>query len=118
MTSEGGREPERKRRIGLNEGVFREINERVKELADEFGIGDEPLDLVCECGEADCAQGIRLARADYERVRSDSRLFAIAAGHEKKDIEEVVETRDGYSVVRKREGEAARAAEETDPRSD
>jgi hypothetical protein len=117
LTGEGGREPERERRIGLNEGVFREVNERVKELADEFGVGNE-LDLVCECGEAECAQGIRLARGDYERVRSDSRLFVIVTGHEQKDIEEVLETHGGYLVVRKREGEPARAAEETDPRSD
>ena len=42
---------ERTRRIGLNEAVFREINERIEELAAGFKVG-EGLDLICECGNA------------------------------------------------------------------
>jgi hypothetical protein len=33
---------DRDERIGLNEAVFREVNERINDLADNFGLGDEP----------------------------------------------------------------------------
>jgi len=111
------REAERVRRVGLNEALFREVNERVEELAANFGLADEPLDLVCECGSADCADGIRLARPEYERLRSDSRLFAIVPGHDEADVEAVVEEGRGYAVVKKHEGLSTKIAEATDSRN-
>lgn len=112
------RDVERARRIGLNEAVFRQINERLNELAEKFGSPGEPMDLICECGNVHCDERIRVGGEDYEALRSDPRLFAIVPGHEKEDVEDVVERRDGYDIVRKREGEPARVARATDPRDD
>jgi hypothetical protein len=106
----------RDERIGLNEAVFREVNERIEDLADRFELKDEPLDLVCECGDADCLRRISMTRAEYEELRSDPRQFAVHPGHEYPEAEEVVARRKEYDIVAKNRI-PARIAEQTDPRS-
>jgi hypothetical protein len=108
---------ERLRKIGINEAVFREVNERIEELARSFGLGDQELDLVCECGDASCTQQIRMIGDEYEAMRKDSTLFAVHPGHEMPEAEDVVATHDGYDIVRKHAGEPAEIAKSTDPRS-
>jgi hypothetical protein len=108
---------ERERRIGLNEAVFREVNERIREIGQTLQTTVEQLDLVCECGMADCTERIRMTQSEYEALRSNGRQFAIVPGHEIKDVEKVLERRESYDVVEKHPGPAAELAEETDPRS-
>ena len=107
---------ERERRIGMNEALFREVNERLEELAQGFA-HPEALDLICECGNASCASRIEMDRDEYEHVRSDSATFAIVKGHEIPDVEEIVEQRKRYDVVRKIAGEPEEIAEKTDTRT-
>jgi hypothetical protein len=107
----------RETRIGMNEAVFRAVNERIQEVANAFQLTAEPLDLICECGDARCTERISLGRAEYEQLRSDPHLFAVAPGHETPDVEEVVEKRSGYDVVRKFKGAPEEIARGTDPRS-
>jgi hypothetical protein len=108
---------ERERRIGMNEALFREVNERLRELAEGFPSTPGKLDLICECGNVTCASRIEMDRGEYEQVRSDSTTFAIFKGHEIPDVEEIVERRKAYDVVRKISAEAQEAAEKTDPRT-
>jgi hypothetical protein len=108
---------ERARRIGLNEAVFRQVNERIQELAETFRLNEEKLDLICECGNASCGSRIEMNRRDYEALRSDSATFAVVTGHEIVDVEEIVSRRKTYDVVRKRAGAARQVAEQTDPRA-
>jgi hypothetical protein len=107
---------DRGERIGLNEAVFREVNERINDLGEQFGLQDQPLDLVCECGDPTCVERITMSRADYEQLRSYPTHFAVHSGHVQPDVEDVVDRRDGYVVVRKHEGSPAEVARETDPR--
>ena len=107
---------ERERRIGLNEALFREVNERLEDLAQGFA-HPETLDLICECGNASGASRIEMDREEYEQVRSDSATFAVVQGHLIPDVEEIVERRKRYDVVRKIGGEAEELAEKTDPRT-
>lgn len=107
---------ERERRIGLNEAVFREANERIQELNETFSTFTGEIVLVCECGHGDCVEKITLRPAEYEELRSEAAHFAIIPGHELPDVEQVVAEREGYVVVRKNEGPARRIAEITDPR--
>lgn len=109
---------DRERRIGLNEGVFREVNEQLKSLADTLSTPVRRLDLICECGQIDCTQRISLSGDAYEEVRSDPHRFVVHPGHEEPSLEAVVDRCEGYDVVEKHEGEAAAVAEATDPRSD
>jgi hypothetical protein len=107
----------RDERIGLNEAIFREVNERIENLAEKFELKDQPLDLICECGDADCVRRISMTRAEYEEIRSDPRQFAVHPGHEYPEVEEIVGRRGGYDIVSKNEGIPERIAEQTDPRS-
>ena len=104
-------------RIGLNEAVFREVNERIEDVAGKVNLNEELLDLVCECGDIACVERIAMTRSEYEGLRADPTHFAVASGHEDPDVEEVVEKRKGYDVVRKREGVPAAVARKTDPRT-
>jgi hypothetical protein len=108
---------ERERRIALNEVVFREVNERIEELGDQFGLQERPLELVCECGDASCTSQIRMNASEYEEIRRDPTLFVIHPGHETAGVEELVDKRNGYHVVRKRAGGPAELAEDTNPRA-
>jgi hypothetical protein len=101
----------------MNEAVFREVNERIEDLADRFELKDEPLDLVCECGDADCVRRISMTRAEYEKLRSNPQHFAVHPGHEYPEVEDVVERRKGYDIVAKNSGVPEQIAEQTDPRS-
>ena len=107
---------ERERRIGENEVLYREVNERVRGLNSEFGLAEEQAQFVCECGRIDCSAPIHLSGAEYEHVRSDPATFAVKPGHEILDTESVVEEHEGYLVVRKHEDGPAQLARETDPR--
>jgi hypothetical protein len=108
---------EQGRRIGLNEAIFRQVNERLEDVNRAFGSVTDTIEIVCECGNLDCDERILMSIAHYEALRSDPRQFAVVRGHETAGVEAVVERRSGYDVVRKREGDPARLADETDPRS-
>jgi len=103
-------------RIGMNEAVFRSVNERIQEVANAFQLTAEPLDLICECGDANCVERITMTPAEYEELRSNSHYFAVAPGHEAEDVEAVVAKRDRYDIVAKNTGVPEAIAEETDPR--
>ncbi len=107
---------ERERRIGVNEAIFREANERIQELNQTFATLTDRLVLVCECGDGACAEQITMGVAAYEELRGDPTTFAIIHGHEIPDVEEVIATHEDYAVVRKGEGVPRRIAEATDPR--
>ena len=103
---------ERKERFARNEAVFREVNERIEELTRE----SEWLEVMCECGDPQCKEPLRLTVAEYERVRQEPTDFLVARGHVIPEIETVVGGTERFEVVRKLAGERA-FARETDPRS-
>jgi hypothetical protein len=107
---------ERAERIGLNEALFREVNERVKTINEAFSdiLGD--AEFVCECGRESCTERISLPLGDYERVRQMPTWFFVKPGHQIRDVEQTVESHDGWIVVKKAEPEAAEMARELDPR--
>jgi hypothetical protein len=107
---------ERARRIGLNEAFFREVNERLEEMAGSLDSRAARHDFICECGDAECAERITVTLEEYQRVRSRPDTFAVKPGHELADVESVIERNDRFVIVEKR-GEAADLAAETDPRS-
>lgn len=108
---------ERARRIGLNEAVFREVNERVEALNRDLGVPDDRLELLCECGDPGCVERISMTIAAYADLRSDSRQFSVVPGHDLPEVETVVVEHGDYDVVMKHAGEPARVAEETDRRN-
>lgn len=102
-------------RIASNEGLLRDVNDRIEEVSQESGESNGVFDFLCECGRESCTEVVRLTIAEYERVRDDEAHFLIFPSHETDDIEDVVVQDERYSVVRKHPDEAA-VAQETDPR--
>lgn len=107
----------REQRLGLNEAIFREVNERLEGLAEHFGRDQqESLDLICECKTATCSQRITMTRGEYVALRAEDTHFALYPGHAEPDIEHVISSRAGYEVVAK-QGPAAEVARDLSPRS-
>jgi len=82
-----------------NRELFREVNERIREVGDAFGPDGEESEFRCECGGIDCAVLIPLRTSDYLRVRSWDSRFLLFPGHEDEDLERVVERHEGWLVV-------------------
>lgn len=104
-------------RVGKNEALFREVNERIRELNESFdSSGADLADFVCECSLESCRDYVQLALAEYEEVRAVSTRFLVAPGHVwTPDVERPVEQRERYWIVDK-VGVAGEVAAERDPR--
>ena len=70
---------------------------------------------MCECGDEECRQLVKVDLTTYERVRQDSRHFLIVRGHEIPETEDVVEQGDAHLVVQKHE-DTRHVVEPSDPR--
>ena len=108
---------ERARRVGHNEALYRQVNERIEELNEAFARLTDQFLVVCECGDLGCMDQISVSREAYERVRANPDRFILKRGHEKPDVEAAGEDRGDHVVVEKHAGVPRRIAEETDPRS-
>jgi hypothetical protein len=93
-------------RQARNEGLLREVNERVHDLAEGAWPDDSGLlDFHCECGvEPYCGELVRMTGAEYDEVRAQDDRFAVVPGHENPELERVVRRTERYLVVDKRPG--------------
>ena len=106
---------ERRARLGVNEALFRAVNERIEDLNEQFATVTETFEIVCECGDPGCVTQISIASGAYEQVRADPTLFIIVPGHEYPEVESIVDDRVAYHVGRKHPGLPEQVAKETDP---
>jgi hypothetical protein len=58
----------------------REVNENIAELGERFGLHEETLQLICECGDPACAERIEVPADQYERLHAEGRRI-VAPGH-------------------------------------
>ena len=100
----------REQRLAENENLFRRINEQVEDLA----VGGAAA-FLCECSNAACTDRVDLTIAVYEDVRASPTRFVVRTGHERPELETVLDQGIGYVIVEKR-GEAGDVAAEDDPR--
>ena len=108
-----------KERIVKNEALFRDVNERVRELDAELsepGEDDQLSEFLCECGDSECFDRVRLTNPEYEQVRAVATHFLVVPGHVIPEVEVVVSENERFAVVEKRPGTDA-IARETDPRA-
>ena len=103
----------REERVGKNEALFREVNERIREITTYDG----DVEFLCECGDPTCAQPIVMSLDEYEAVRAEPTRFVVVPRHEAPDVETVVEENERFAVIEKRPGLPTEVAVETDPRS-
>ena len=102
-------------RIADNETMFRDVNERIKNI--QSGSAAEGLNyhFVCECGNPDCSEQINLSVAEYNEVRSHPVRFITKPRHNIPGAEIIIAEHPEWIVVEK-QGAAAQIAREKDPR--
>jgi hypothetical protein len=93
-------------RHAQNEALFRDLNERVREIDQRLepngmGAPAAELEFLCECSDLECVTRFVMSRSDYEAVRRDPSHFLVIPEHVNGKIEDVVEIRPGYVIVSK-----------------
>ena len=92
-------------RAARNESLFREVNERIVELQEEFEkkVGGPSPDaaFICECSFLDCTERIELSLEEYAAVRAEPTHFAVAPGHADPGHERVILATERFVVVEK-----------------
>lgn len=105
-------------RIGRNDAIFRQANERINEFAKAHQ-PEESTPFICECADPDCQDVVFIPLAEYSAIRDGPRLFLNVPGHQasSQGWAQVVETHDSYVVVKKI-GPAGEVAEQLEGSSD
>jgi hypothetical protein len=91
-------------RAAKNEGLFREVNERILELEEAFDEGTAAQGLagfVCECSQIDCTSKVEMSPDEYRSVRERPAHFLVVPGHVDPDHERIVRQTDRFVVVEK-----------------
>jgi hypothetical protein len=70
------------RQESRNQVLFREVNERVREVVALLLTAGEEVEFLCECGDEACIETIRLDLEEYAAVRASTHRFVMAPGHE------------------------------------
>jgi hypothetical protein len=72
--------------LELNQQLFREVNEKLRELATprEDLVWNGRTKYLCECGDQACLELLELTLDEYEGLRADHGLRAVVPGHESK----------------------------------
>jgi hypothetical protein len=104
-------------RVAKNEATSREINEKIEDAHEEKAQGrDEPVRMVCECGQEACDRILAITLDEYDQVRSDPRQFVVVRDHLIEDVDRIIHETDRFVLVAKREGTPAAVATDEDPR--
>ena len=98
-----------KARLAQNEHFFREVNEKVKEVAESHGSDSHQYEFVCECSDNLCAERVSMTLREYEQIRAEPTRFVVKKNHVIAEIEHIVATVPDHMVIEKH-GEAGRIA--------
>jgi hypothetical protein len=79
--------------------LFREVNERIRELNGAFGNVTGRHLLVCECGRLECTERMEVPAELYEEVRAEGHGFLVKPGHEESGQAQVIAEGSTYCVV-------------------
>jgi hypothetical protein len=88
-------------RAAKNERLFREVNDRILELQEDFGKAYGSAHFICECSYLECTIRLELELEEYAEVRSEATHFVVAPGHVDGDHERIVRRTDRFVVVEK-----------------
>lgn len=102
-------------RLAKNESFFRQVNEKIREVAERLQ-GEQQYEFLCECADPSCTERIELTRDEYETVREKPTRFVLARGHTSPAVEHVVEHEAAHVVIEK-VGVAGAIAAKLNPRA-
>jgi hypothetical protein len=87
------------RSLAINERLFREVNDRIRDLNESSINVVSEAEFVCECGDADCAETIRMPLREYEAARGDTGTLIVYLEHADSAVYQVLAVGHGYCVV-------------------
>ncbi len=106
--------PLSERRQIENEMIFRRFNEKVGDQLDALDAAlieedhedlirttDLLLHLKCECSDENCEARIPIKLSVYQDIHENRSAFIIKPNHQVEEIEKIIKTKPGYSVVEK-----------------
>ena len=94
---------------GRQQHLFREVNDRIREIVGVHPFDGEGFEILCECADFTCARTLPISVAVYDEVRSNAKQFINLPGHNIPDVERTVAESGSYVVVEKF-GEGGRMA--------
>jgi hypothetical protein len=102
-------EDAQKSRLARNEDLFRQVNEKIDDLAGRHGDDAHVYEFFCECSDVDCSERVHLTLPQYAHVRDDPTRFVVVKGHVVEEIEHVIERAEDHVLIEKhgRAGEVA-----------
>ncbi len=87
-------------RLAKNESLFRAVNERLDEIGEAVP-WSKTTDYLCECSDTTCIETVELTNDEYERARSRPTVFMLVPGHQRLEIERVIEENERFLLVEK-----------------
>ena len=99
----------------MNQSLFREINERVKDLNNAFSMVLPVGEWICECANDTCVERIQMSTEEYEAVRRDGARFFVAPSHDHvlAGSQRIIERHETYWVSRRSASRASSHSEST-----
>jgi hypothetical protein len=99
-------------RVARNESLFREVNERIRDLEEHFGQREPDHSLasfVCECATTGCTTRVAATLEEYQLARRRPARFLLAPGHARPEFERIVLRTERFELAEKL-GEAGEIA--------
>ena len=82
-------EEAQKARLARNEDLFRQVNEKIDDIAARHGDDAHVYEFFCECSDVDCSERVHLTLPQYAHVREEPARFVVVKGHVLEEIEHV-----------------------------
>ena len=77
--------------------VYREVNDRIRELDEAFQRHGR-IEVLCECGRG-CAERLEVPVEEYDRARLESTYFLVATPHVAHEVDRVIEDHGSWLLV-------------------
>src|SRR5436190_17312713 len=87
----------REERVVQTEEFFRDVNDVIARTR-----GSNGSRFLCECANPFCNVTFEMSGHDLQTLHSTSGYYVVLAGHEIPDLEDVVQSHNGYAIVRTR----------------
>jgi hypothetical protein len=98
-------------RAGRNEDIFRQINQRIDEGAEQHHVASA-LPFHCECSDLTCTETIELDPATYDTIAANPLHFIVKPKHQVDEIEKIIAEHEAFYVVEKIGGARAEVERE------
>jgi hypothetical protein len=79
--------------------IFREVNERIRNLSPDHFDRQALNEWVCECCDVTCSRRVELSLEEFDEIHAQRGRFLVAPGHEAGGRARVVQSHPRFVVV-------------------